>query len=75
MPVLTTAGTSKLSEYTNQTFSIMELASNVTYFLTEWTYIANATDGMLSGIMPPVSCIQVNGTVTPDFDTVEAGLQ
>ncbi len=33
------------------------------YFLTEWTYIASATNGILSGIMSPVSCSRINGTV------------
>lgn len=46
--------------------SIMELSSNMPYFLTHWTYIANATNGILSGIMPPTNCFQVNGTVTPE---------
>jgi len=45
----------------------MELASTIRYFLTEWTYIATATNGMLSGIMPPVNYLPFNGTVTPAF--------
>ncbi len=49
-------------------FSIMELTSNMSYFLTHWTYMANATNGILSGIMPTVSCFQFNGTVTSEID-------
>jgi len=45
----------------------MELASTNRCFLTEQTYIATATNGMLSGIMPPVSCLPLNGTLTSLF--------
>ena len=42
----------------------MELASNIAYFLTQWTYIANATNGIFGGIMSPING-HSNGTLIP----------
>ncbi|MGE8145004.1 hypothetical protein ACQKP7_07315 [Pseudomonas frederiksbergensis] len=43
----------------NQTFSIMEPTSIKPEFLTVRTYIPNATNGILSAIMPAISWRQL----------------